>query len=780
MNPESPPRYVDQSGEPLDVVGQRIRQPDALAKATGAAEFVSDIRLPRMLAGRALRCPFPHAIIKSIDTTKAARLPGVHAVLTSTDVAGWRSFDRGYNDLPYIAGGELQPALEAVINDRPRHFGDAVAAVAASDEFVADEALALIEVEYEPLPFVLDVEAASAPGAPLLHEGFERNLFVDMSYDLPEGDVDKALEEADLVLRREFKTSKQEHSTQEPAAAVAQVGADGSLSVWSGVQNPHFARRELAHIFDLPINKVSVISPFVGGKFGQGLSLGPEALACALAFKTRRPVRVAYSREENFIALETRCPSEYVVTMGFKRNGVLLAMKIETVHNLGAYSAAGPPAMHQELLLGLGHYRCPNRDGSAHMYFTNVPMGGAMRGVGNTSVMWGVEQVMDEAAEGLGIDPLKLRLANIKRAGELSNYGVPIESMFLEEAIRSGAAAIGWDRERPAEDGRGTKKRGVGMATMTHVSGAAPMFIDHSNATIKFNEDGTASLIVHPVPIGTLASGAMIQIAAEVLGLRPEQVTIPSPASTDVTCFEAGTDASRTCHCLGTAVLVTARRLRDQVLESAAERLDRPLESLTLHSGQVCAVRPGTSLLPLMSLGDLCFSSIYNFEGQALNFIASASTSVTWNSPPAGAFFAEVEVDTETGEVRVVKFVTAMDCGTPVNPMTVEGSLEGGLAQGLGYALSEDYVVDPHSGRVETLNWDTYKTPGPLDMPAETTMIIVGKPDPKGPMGAKGVGECGLVGVAPAIANAVYDAIGVRIRDLPITPEKILQALSAR
>ena len=281
------------------------------------------------------------------------------------------------------------------------------------------------------------------------------------------------------------------------------------------------------------------------------------------------------------------------------------------------------------------------------MYFTNQPMGGAMRGVGNVSAMWGIEQVVDEAAEALGIDPVELRLKNIKRAGEISNYGVPIESSYLADAIRQGAEKIGW-KERRSRSERGTKRRGFGVATMTHVSGAAPMFIDHSNATIKFNEDGTASLLIHPVPIGTLAYGAMVQMAAEVLGLRPEDVTVCTPPSTDSTSFEAGTDASRTCHCLGTAVVAAARKTRDQVLERASEVLDRSPETLTLRDGQVCAVQPDGSLPSLMSLADLCFSSIYNFEGQALDFGASASTSVTWNSPPAGAFFAEVEVDTET------------------------------------------------------------------------------------------------------------------------------------
>lgn len=767
-------KVVAMLDSPLRVVGQRASSPETTEKATGLAKFVSDVSISGMLAGKIVRSPYPHARVNRIDKSKAEALSGVIAVLTPDDTREWELYNRGFEDLRVLPGVEPRPSDEPILKDEPLHFGDAIAAIAAVDEATAEEAAELLSIEWEELPFVLDPEAALGEDAPQIHARYPGNVLDTISYPFAEGNPEEAFEKCAVVLERTYGASKTEHSTQEPAAVVAHYDPCGRLRVWSGCQNAHFLRRALARVFRLSVGKVQVLSPYAGGKFGQGLSFGPEPIAAALTIATGRPVKIVFAREENMIGLETRTSSKYTVKMGFDEAGTLLAMTINSLNDLGAYPGAGPMAAGIETCFGLGHYRCPNRAGGQVMVFTNKPPGGGMRGVGNTSITWGVEQLIDEAAEMLGLDPVEIRQLNIKSAGEPSNLGAPIQSYYLEDCIREGAEAIDWSAKRAREQS-GKKRRGVGIATMTHCSGAAYLLLNHSNAIIKMNEDGTASLTVGAAPIGVLSYGTLAQIAAEELGIEVEDINVLG-GDTDATMFEFGAGASRQCYNIGNAVKLAAKEAREKILERAAEMLAVPAEGLEVRERQI--VFKGASQSGL-SIADVCDAALYNLEGQCENIFGKCS----WESPlvssPAGACFAEVEVDVETGSVEVLEFVTAMDCGKAVNPMTVEGQLEGGLAMGLGYALTEDYLFNDTSGEVLTTNWSSYKTFGPADMP-NTTVLIVDKPDPVGPFGAKGVGENGVVAVAPAVANAIYNAIGVRITDLPITAEKLLDALDAR
>jgi len=756
------------------VVGRRIVQPEAVTKATGTVRYVSDLSFPGMLHGKVLRSPYPHARVLRVDKRKAEALPGVAVVLGPDDVAGYEGYDRGLKDLPMIAGGYTVPPDERVLNPRARHHGDAVAAVAATSERVAEEALSLIEVEWEPLPFVLTPEAAQGEDAIQVSEYAEHNVGKHIDYTYPEGDVEAALAQADLVVEGTFGTSKQEPCTEETAAALARYDLDGTLTVWSQNQLAHMARREIAHIFGLPVGKVHLITPVTGGSFGQRGALCAEPVCIALAMATGRTVKLVYTREEDFMGLESRTPFRFSVQMGFRRDGTLTAIKTHMEGHLGGYMGCGPMSSGIAMLMGLGHYRCPNRAGDADMIMTNTPVSGAMRGFGNPTIMWGIEQLMDEAAERLGLDPVAIRLKNIKEAGETANMGLPIESIYLKECVEQGARAMGFfdKRGRPSA---GRLRRGVGLATMSHCSGAAPLYIDHSNAVIKFNEDGSADLVVHPAQVGQHIWGALTQIAAEELGLEPENVKIVT-GDTDVTLFEYGSDASRSTYAIGNATLAAARRAKAQLLQHASKMLDAPVVDLEVHGGRV-VVRGAQDRA--LSVAEVCYDGIYNFEGHARHFVGQCSWESKWNSPPTGAYFAEVEVDMETGEVRVIRFVTAIDCGKAINPTAVEGQIEGAIQQGIGYCLSEDYQVDHETGLVLTDNYDRYKMPGTTDMP-EIQVLIMDQPDPQGPYGAKGVGEAGMVGVAPAIGNAIYDAIGIRFRDLPVTPEKVLAALRAR
>jgi xanthine dehydrogenase molybdenum-binding subunit len=758
------------------VVGTRIVQPDAPAKATGQAKFAGDIHLPGMLAAKALRCPYPHAEIEHIDTSKAEELPGVVTVLTPRDIEEWNTFDRGMKDKPLVAGYRVPPE-EGVVNRRARHYGDPVAAVAAVNEHIAEEALSLIEIEYTQLPFVIDAEAAIQPGAPQISENAERNIAKHLTYPFPEGDVEKALKEADLVVEGAFSAGKQEHCTQETAACVAYVDAGGRLNVWSQCQLAHLARRELAHIFKIPVRKIKLKTPFVGGSFGQRGALCAEPITVALALKTKKPVKLVFSREEHFVGLESRTGFDRItVALGFKQDGTLTAFKTSMLGRLGGYMGCGPMASVIGMTLSMGHYRCPNREGSADMVLTNTPPSGAMRGFGNEFMTFSMEQLMDEAAEKLGMDPVDLRLKNAKKAGDTAAMGLRLESTYLEDCLRTGVEKFDWKEKRNSPRPKtGGIKRGYGMATMSHCTGAAPLYLEHSNAMVKFNEDGSVDLTVHPAPVGQHIWGALSQICAEELGIRAEDVNIVT-GDTDITLFEYGSDASRSTYAVGGATVRAARQAKEQLLERAAEMLEVPASDLVVRDSTVLCKSDPKKKIPV---GDVCYEAIYSFGGRATNFSGKQSFEPVWNSPNYGAYFADVEVNTETGRVTVKRFVTVIDCGTAINPMAVEGQLEGGLQQGLGLALTENYVINRETGVVETTNYDSYKVPTAVDMP-ESEVYIVDKPDPKGPFGAKGVGEPGMVGIAPAIANAIYDAVGVRMRELPITPERLLEALAKK
>jgi xanthine dehydrogenase molybdenum-binding subunit len=730
-----------------------------------------------MLIAKILRSPHAHAKIKRIDKSKAEALPGVVAVLLHADTSEWNTFDRGMKDLPLVAGGYRVPPEESVVNSRARHFGDAIAAVAAVDEQTAEQAVALLEVEYEPLAFVLDAAEAMQPGAPQVTNIVERNIGKHLNYPFPEGDPDKALAVADLVVSGSFRMGKQEHCTQETAACVAYLDAACRLNVWSQCQLAHLARRELAHIFKLPVHKIKLMTPFIGGSFGQRGALCAEPVAVALALKTKKPVKLVFSREEHFVGLESRTGFDEInIQMGFKKDGTLTAFKTYMLGRLGGYMGCGPMAAVIGMTLAMGHYRCPNRIGEADMVMTHTPPSGAMRGFGNDSMTFCMEQLMDEAAEKLGLDPVELRRKNAKQAGDRAAMGLTMESCYLEDCLGIGMEKFGWQEKRktPKKD-EGKIKRGYGMATMSHCTGAAPLYLEHSNAMVKYNEDGSVDLTVHPAPVGQHIWGALSQICAEELGLRIEDVNIVT-GDTDVTLFEYGSDASRSTYAIGGATIRAARQAKEQMLTHAAGMLQVPVQELEIRDRRIYATsKPGTSL----TVAEVCYDAIYNFGGQARNFSGKQSFEPVWNSPIFGACFTEVEVSTETGRVQVPRFITVIDCGKAINPMAVEGQLEGGLQQGLGMTLFENYVINSKTGVVETVNYDSYKVPTTLDMP-HSEVYIVDKPDPKGPFGAKGVGEPGSVAIAPAIANAIYDAIGVRLRELPIRPEQILAALKEK
>lgn len=756
------------------VVGQRLPRSDAAEKVTGAARFIGDIKLPHMLIGKVLRSPHAHARVIAVDASKVEQCAGVEAVLTPRDIPN-KPFSNDVFDMAMPEG--VPPEMSGmyqdqfVLNERVRFVGDAVAAVAAVNEHVAEEALKLFNVEYELLPPACSLEQAAQPEALRIHDRAVGNICHRMPFPFSAGDVEKAFAEAACVVEGTFSTTRQKHAQMELDACIASFSPGGMLTVWSPHQLMYLARRSMAHLFGIPVGKIRWLTPPTGGGFGGRLVLNAEPICIALAMKAGRPVKLEYTREEDFIVHDSRTPHKVTIKMGLNKEGVITAVQCNLLSDAGAYVGQSVMTTVACMVGGLGHYLCPNLAGGLEIVYSNTPITGGMRGYGNPEAMWALEQLVDEAAHKLRLDPLEIRLKNCKKPGDLTFFGVPIQSVATDECIREGARRIGW-AERGKRAGNGSKKRGIGMATMEHASGAAPLMLEHSNAYIKFNEDGSAVLTVSPCEMGQGILGVLAQIAAEELGLKAEDIQVVS-GDTNVTRFDIGSHASRSTYVIGNAVLNAAREAKGQIIERAASLLGVSSDALEVKNNRIFSKEdPAKGLL----ISDVVKDALYNFKQQCLQITGRSTYEATTVSQPGQACFAEVEVDTETGEVKVLKLVIAHDIGKAINPMNVEGQLEGGSVQGLGFCLTEDFAFRTDNGVTITDNFNTYKLPSALEVP-EIEVALVEKADPVGPYGAKGVGETGMVIIAPAIANAVYDAVGIRIKDLPITPEKVRKAL---
>ncbi len=778
----------------LSVVGKRMPDKSGVPKVTGTATFVSDISLPRMLIGKVLHSPYAHARITLIDTSAAMRLPGVEAVATYLDAPS-KQYTGQLLNLQSEGGIEPWGVYDVrILEDRVRYVGDAVAAVAAIDELTAEEALGLIQVNYQELPAVFDELEATHDDAPQLHDsvlrrqpdGFpglervDRNLAVHVAHHAI-GDVEQGMREADHIIEEVGYTSKQRPAPLETLHCVADFDCGGGLTVWAVTQQPFILRGLLAYLFDIPAGRIRVKNEFTGGAFGAGLSGYREPICVLLAKKSGRPVKLVYSRQEEFADRPTRSSmGPFTFRMGVDNDGSIVAVDRKIVTAAGAYIEAA--ALCALVAGGSANslYRCRHTRAEADAIYTNKNPSGAMRGFGNPEETFVREQVMDVAAERLGMDPVDFRLKNLCQVGDPGMFGpdFPLQTMGMAECLRIGAEKIGWAAKRGGRQVEGTPhRRGVGVSCMAHSSGAWPVHIDHSNATIRFNEDGSAVLNAWPAAIGTNCGTSLAQVAAEVLGLRFEDVHIVW-GDTATARFEVGSYASRTMYTLGNAVVLAAVDARQKLLRRAVKQLIRSghevidAEQLTLHDGRIFVKdRPEASV----TVAEVVRQSVYNrFEAQEI--VGEASWGPRTSPSPYQALFTEVEVDTETGEIHVLRMVMVNDSGRAINPMTVEGQLEGGAAQGLGYALFEDPVLDLATGRTLTDDFDTYKIASTLDMP-ELEIVLLDQPDPTGPFGAKGAGEPGCVNQAPAIANALYDAVGVRVWSLPITPEKVLKAL---
>ena len=766
----------------LSVVGKRFPRRGAHDLATGSAQYGADMKLSGMLIGKVLMSPYPHAKILKIDKSKAEKLPGVEVVITIDDVPK-KAFTKYLFDL--LEPGQMVLEAEAhhgplkdehVFNNKARFVGDAVAAVAAINISTAEKALELIEVEYEKLPAVFNPIEAMKPDAPRIHDYAKDNIAKHLSFGFPTGDVGKGFQESDYILEKTFHNYKQKMCQLEPNVCVASFDSSGRLTVWSPCQEPHLARTKMAYIFDIPEGMIRWLTSYVGGAFGGRQSFTNEPICVALAKKAGKPVKLEYTRDEDFITSESRQPITFAGKLGVKTDGTITAIQVKSITDAGAYFTHSGGTTGCSLLFFLGLYRCPNLAGEADIVYTNTHISGGFRGYGNVQAAFALEQLSDMAAEKIGMDPMEFRLRNIKGTGEpsLFNPPMPIENSALDECIKLGMERIGW-REKRVRRKEGVRRQGVGMACVQHCSGVAGILVEHSSAFIKLNGDGSANLMVGSCDMGQNIFGALAQIAAEELGLNAEDIHMVT-GDTDVTQFDSGSFASRSTYNMGNAVLRAARQVKGQLLERVAKELRVSTKELAVKDRRIYVKATSEKGI---SIAEVSRNAIYNSEGECLDISGRCSWSPEQASPSFQATFAEVEVDTQTGEVKLIKIVIADDIGQAVNPTTVEGQLEGGIVQGIGYALTEDFVIDMNTGVCLTDNFETYRIPTTFDLP-EIEVILVEQPVSSGPFGAKSVGEIGMIAVAPAIANAIYNATGVRMTKLPMTPERIRKALRAK
>ena len=770
----------------LNVVGKSITRPDAYDKVTGGRGYPVNYSLPGMLHMKMLRSPYPHAKIKSIDTSAAVALPGVRGVLTPDEVPE-KYFTPVYF-VPYNAPSMVQDFI--LMSDTVRWAGQPVAAVAATSEEIAEAALEFIDVDYEELPAVFDPEEAMQNGAPQLHENAPNNIAKKPTFAF--GDLEAGFAEADHIFEGVYETQRVHTCYMEPRVCVVDSDTAGRLTVHSSMQHGFGLREKLAVALDIPESKINVVKPaYIGGGFGGKLDIGfIEGLAALLSLKTGKPVRAEHSRGEDFIST-TRNPVKVYMKTGVKRDGTYTARYFKSILDCGAHATHGSEVIFVHGLLGmLFPWKCPNQAWEGFTIYTNNIIGGGYRGYGGPQGCFAVESQNDEICEALKLDPIEFRLRNTYREGDPHPMldGHLLASYKIEECLRSGAERAGFQKRRPAGSSSGASKRGLGMACQPMwASGCVgfPDIYEHSGATIKLNRDGSADVVSSTVDMGSGQITMLTQVVAEELGLKAENVKIVY-ADTDTAPFDAPTHASRTTYSAGLATKAAAMEVKKKLFQAAAAMMEANTDDLILEDGKVMVKgAPGSA----MAMTDIIARAESPFiqmtdEGPVPTTIAekgtiigTASQAPPSNPAPVGAQFVEVEVDTDTGEVRVLRVVYATDMGQVIHPNAAEGQIEGAFQQAMGYALMEHIQFDQETGACLSADFLDYKIPTAMEMPREIETIFIDSHEPSGPFGAKSMSELCMVVPAPAIANAIYNAIGVRITSLPITPEKILKAL---
>jgi CO/xanthine dehydrogenase Mo-binding subunit len=738
------------------VVGKPIPPVDGYERVSGTAVFPQDVILPDMLYAAILRCPHAHATVKRVDTAKAREMPGVRAVLTDADSEaqiGW--FSR-----PGPPGTPSKP-ISRLFDPHCRYEGEEVAAVAAESPQQAWDAVRAIQVEYETLPFVSDMEAAFKPGAPAVQEGGNR---MGSPRETKRGDVEKGFAEADVVLEETYRTSCDIHTCMEPHGSVVQWDGD-RVTVWDTNQGPFAIQAALAGTLRIPLSKVRIVSNYMGGGFGSKLNLGKYTVIAALmARKTARPVKLFLTREETFLAVGNRPAHIMKLKAGVKKDGTLTALQLTGVGEAGAYPA-GTSVGYQVGDL----YKCPNVRMEESVAYVNAGPNRAFRAPGFPQCSWALEQMMDTLAEKIGMDPIDLRLKNISTVCQMDN-NKPYTSTGLRECLIEGAQAFKWKESRGRPKGDGAWVRGVGVASgMWGSQGGPPPTV-----IVKLYADGSASLNMGAADLGTGTKTVMAMIVAEELGVAMDRIQVEN-ADTGTTNFTTPSGGSKTVHVDSPAVRAAALDVKARLLDVAAAQLKVPAADLDFQDGQVVA-KTGTQKLALRELRALQMQqAVVGVGTRGPNQLADKVVR------PFVTQFAEVEVNRNTGEVRVVRMLAAHDSGRVMSLLTCRNQVFGGFIMGLGFGMMERRILDPTTGKMANANWHDYRIPTAKDVPPEMTFLPIDPHDTECNItGSKGIGEPAMIPSAAAIANAFYHATGVRITAAPITPSQVLTLLAER
>jgi CO/xanthine dehydrogenase Mo-binding subunit len=776
--------------EPTEI-GKSYRRLDYETKVTGRAQYLADMSVPGMLHGKILRSPYPHARITRIDASKAEQVPGVMAVLTRDDIL----HDEGIE--PFY--GPVFKDQTIVATEKVRHVGDPVAAVAALTVDAAEAALKLIEVDYEELPAVLNIDDALKPGAMLVHDSVKlpASGFADLAdlkpidgtnlcthFKLNRGDIDKGFAEADHVFEDIFTLPATQHCFLETHACIASVEPGGRITVWATTQNPFVVRTQLANIFKVPVAKVRVIVPYLGGGYGGKVYPKVEPITVALAQKAGRPVRLVLSREEVFYTI-TKHAAVIRMKTGVKKDGTLIARECEIHLDTGAYAEIGPRVAKKSGYTAAGPYKIANLKIDSYSVYTNKPPAGAFRGFGVSQSAWAVESQMDIIAAALKIDPVELRKRNGYNDGDKFVTEETLRAVGLKQCIDAVAKSIGWDSNKvkgsrvqepalsPSKGSTGgSLRRGKGLACMIK----ATITPSISCAVVKLNEDASLSIYSGTVEMGQGSETVLAQIAGKELGIPMPTIQVLG-VDTDVVPYDLTTSSSRSTFHMGKAVQLAAQDIMRQLKQIVVKEYDVPEDKIDFAGGKIRLPEAQLDYAEVMFKRFGMQGGTLVGEGQVKTAtkdeFGEKSTSAFWFLA-AGA--AEVEVDIDTGKFKLIKYASAVDVGKALNPLGCQQQLAGAAITGMGQAMFEEIAYD--NGQLINPNLVDYVLPSLGDMPLVIESIAVEVPDRNGPFGAKGIGESALIPVAPAIANAIYDAVGVRIKDLPIKAEKIFLGLT--
>jgi CO/xanthine dehydrogenase Mo-binding subunit len=765
-------------GRELREVGRSIRRLEGTAKVDGSVEYIHNLRLPGMLHGKICRSSVAHGRIVRIDPEAALALEGVHAVITGDDVRRIVPnpyYGPAFHDQPILA-------LEKV-----RHVGEPVAVVLATDPHVAEQATDLVAIEYEPLEAVFDEVAAARPDAPIIHDVLKpAGMFTDLKHLsgrsgtnvaldalVRRGNVEQGFAESDRVFEHTFRTGKVTHVTFEPIVSLAELNGPDGMTIHTASQSPSFVRAEVSRLLGWPENRVRVRTAFLGGGFGAKLYIKLEALVAVCTLLVRKPVRIALTMDEQFYTI-TKHGATVRMKTGVTKDGRMIAREVETHWNGGAYADIGPRVTQKSGFTAAGPYDIEHVLLKNYAVYTNEPPAGALRGFGISQLVWAYERQADIIAREMGIDPIEFRRRNVLREGRAHATGTVITNVETDALLDLLARRMEWDR--PFDRGAGTRRRGRGVA----IGLKACISPTTSVATVNIYGDGSCAVHCGTVDMGQASDTAMAQIAAEVLGLPTAAIRVVH-ADTDVTPYDMATLGSRSTFHMGNAVRRAAEDARAQILRIAGQHLGIDPADLAYDQGAVTG-RGGARMTLreimlarfVMQAGTLVGVGSYTPSFKKPDHATGQSPEITpfWMLGGAGA---EIEVDTETGRIEVTKLVNVADVGRAINPSVVERQLVGAAIMQLGFTLFEEMIFS--DGQVVNASLADYKIPGFLDLPPAISGGFVEVPHRNGPFGAKGVGETGVFSPSPAIANALYDATGIVVRDLPLTPERVLRAI---